>query len=720
MIDNNRLSQLAACLIVTNRHEEIEGLVNRHLVDAANGSDLHYYVGLAHAKAGRIDTALDVLSSVINKNPEHGPTKSLAFKLLVHKAKIKLKEKDWNGLSKILGTALDLAPETQYARNELSSFRTVLPLSYLKESKREEAAQLLEEEFKKKPADSKIIHNLALLYYWWALNEESRACVLQGESNNFQKVTSQESENTPFCKFTATKSRLWEKAIIYWTMLNQTDEFWTSWRSERQDTCGLTIKEEDLREMRNNLLEERLSRTFYDYANQYAKNAQGQDSSRHETYITDLILEKKSAKYWKEALSTWKSTFEIPVHNGIKRYQLIRALQEAEGFTPCYGTKKECSTAGKCLWGDSCISDKNRELLVDIIGGCLCFREIGTIKEAYKIVEILHNKYPNIENIAKLRIYFHPSGLGKIYILSEERKKHTQALAAWENMLEESVKDSMEGKYVFDCAILERGKESRENGDCDSALSDWSNALNGIQKTMKIMESTKDLSFKMLFSVLKDQVEECIVKTCESESVKHKQNNKLEDAIKILERGLKLVKNNSMREHLVIFYCDKGQLKIKDRLFNDARTEFGKALKLDPNYRPAKQGMGTSYNNEAVNKQSPHDAMPLYRKALEFEQDDQVIKINLAQSLNLIAVERLNLLNQYSHHYDCDEPIRQLEEAIRIYNPSIERKTLDVLASAEDFMITTMLKDITDESYKVILKNYNGARRMKNQLLRRY
>ena len=139
---SNRLEQLSACLVALSRSQEIEELSKKHTNSEDEGT-LRYYLGLAYARQGKIDEALKELRIVLEKRADHELARNLACKLLIHEAGLKIKEKDWKGISSALTQALELAPDTPDAQKELLRFKNALPISYIKAGKREEWAKIL-------------------------------------------------------------------------------------------------------------------------------------------------------------------------------------------------------------------------------------------------------------------------------------------------------------------------------------------------------------------------------------------------------------------------------------------------------------------------------------------------------------------------------------------------------------------------------------------------
>lgn len=702
------LEQLLACEIALNRHREVEELLSLKI---GNGNcDLRYYLGVNYAAQGKFEESLAELISVLENNPSHQMAKNMAFKLLLRKARQKVKEKNFGEISSVLSMAVDLAPDTPDARKELACFKNALPISHMKAGKRKAAANLWEEELRKHPTDHNLIHNLALLYYWWALSEEAKAA--DSSTNN---------GNSGIC-------RIWEKSISYWVVLLGMPMFWSEWKNEKEEIWNLEIKTDDLKKFRESFLEEKLMKIFNDYIDLYKQNGKNQESSRHEDYLLTLLLEKESAIKWSavfEILNNWKGAMDINNLDGIKRYELVRAIQKAQGNTPCFGTIKDCrKNSDECLWSKSCQTDRNRELYFNIPGGRQFFQDANMLPEVYNLIELLHIVHPDNEVIGKLRFYLHPGGLGRVLILLEQGKKPQRAMAELERLLDNKLVDKgdLDVKYINAFAHMERGRSYYKEGNkFNEALDDWTCAKGLIMDAQRLSGHIGNSSYRNFIASLRDEIESLVVSGCEKEAKKYKQADKLDDAISVLLKGLKLVShpaNKSLSDHIAIFYCEKGDKRIADKNFSKARKEFENALKYVPNYARAKKGIGTAYNNEGVSKGSPEQSIPLFEKAIQYDSDDNVVKQNLAGAYNGKAVSILNALTQYSSYSKCDDAISLLKNALKILNPSLDMSLIDSFAymDMEESLFKSFTMKLPDDFYKTVLHNLWVACRSRKNL----
>lgn len=692
------IHQLFACLIATDRHQEVEDLVKKH-INGENEAEIGYYLSLAYAGQEKAEDALSEIKKVLEKKPDNESAKRLAFKILIHQARSRIKENDYKGLSSVLGDALEIAPNDPELDKEIAGFKGILPLSYLKAGSREDAARIWEEELKQNPQDHRVIHNLALLYYWWALDAEN--------------CSEKDSKKTNKIDF------LWKRAIAYWVMLMNTENFWKEWKKEREGLCSIKIKEEDIKKLKNKLIDDRFNKVFHDYVDQHKQNGRQKDSARHEDYLTTLMLEKKTASYYKEALNRVKK-LGIKTDGAMKRWELIRAIQEKEGNAPCFATVKgECKDMDTCYWGESCIIDPslwNKTIFLSIACGPMIFKEMDVLSEVHKLIELSCKAGGVNEKLSKLMIYLSP--LGKALILIDDLKRPQRAIDKWDK-LPQDVKDSVKGRYIYALARVESGKGFLQKGDIDKALNNWSDAKLCVTKAIK---TATDSSLDELLVPLKDKIDDLAVDVCEREAKRLEQKDKIDDAIKMLTIGLKIVDRKSLKEHLAVFYCNRGIKKLNDKKLNDkkfsaARNDFETALSYDSNNKRAKQSIGTTYNNEGVAKSDTDKAIPLFEKAIKYDPDSDVTKQNLAGAYNGKAVSILNSLNEYSSSYDCDEAIALLKKAAKLLNPSIGQDILNAIEYAGD-QIDSGINNMDDSLYKTVLKNLAVAGNYRRQLSR--
>lgn len=714
-ININPLNQLLACLTAANRNHEVEDLVKKHLNDD-NEHDLRYFLGLSYASQNKVNEAIHELTSSVNNSNGNILSKKLAFKLYINKAKTMAKNNDFDGLSSILKSAVDLGLDDPEIQKEFDKFRNILPLSYLKAGQRVKAASIWEEEFKKKPLNFRVIHNLALLYYWWAIDTEENF-------NNKSHTKYKEKSRTNFIlkneKLSGDEKNidfLWGKSIAYWVMLLNAEIFWREWKTEREKICSLTISEGDIRGNVIKLIDERFNKVFHDYIDKYKKNGRDKDALRHKDYLTKLILEKNTTSCYRDMINHL-SELGMRVDGAVKRWELIRFIQKEEGNTPCFGTaKSRCKTSQDCCWVESCLennSRNNENLLISQPCGPLMIGDFNVFKEVLKLAELCSKNIDDNEKLLRFIVYLSP--LGKFLILIDEQNKPQQAITEM-GELSKDMKDSIEYKFLYALALSQQSMEFLQGNPIAESLQELSLAKRTITDAMNCH---KDHILKPLLEPVGKMVDKEVIGACKKEARKLRDNDKFDDAINILTKGLEIVDSTSLKQHIAVIYCDRGTSKLNNKKFSAARKDFEKALSYDSDNMRAKQGIGTTYNNEGVATSNEGKTIPLFEKALKYDPDSDVVKNNLAGAYNGKAVQILNNITQYSSASDCDNAINLLKKGLKLLNSSLDVSKLDSLAYAEEWDLNDIVKDWPDDLYKTMMRNiWIGCQNRKN--LREY
>ncbi|MFQ5788391.1 MAG: tetratricopeptide repeat protein, partial [Thermodesulfobacteriota bacterium] len=154
--------------------------------------------------------------------------------------------------------------------------------------------------------------------------------------------------------------------------------------------------------------------------------------------------------------------------------------------------------------------------------------------------------------------------------------------------------------------------------------------------------------------------------------------------------------------------------------FKEAKDNFKKALTILTGHKGAREGMALAYNNEASKKRNIDTALPLYKKALEYNPNNEVIRNNLAGAYNGKAVDILNSLSQYSYtiRRDIDTAIDLLEEGLGILNPAF--KSLGKMGIMAATMIPDLNKVKGNEMLQTMLKNLQQAYEIRGKLTTRF
>jgi len=659
----NMLKQLAFCLITLNRFDKAEEIVKNNFTGEYE-KESYYPLGLIFAGQGKIPEAIENLKLEIKENPDRKEAKDFIFKLLMHEAGVKANQKDWKALSSILTLAFELSPDTDEARKEFLRFKNILPMSYLKEGNREKSTETFKEELKKDIKNPWIIHSLALIYYWWAISEEEKYFKgEQTETINPEKL-----------------DQLWDCTIAHWILLMNMTEFWRNWAKEKKKLWKMDIPVDTVTNLKKKLLDENLFQVFTNFIDGYKIQKKKEDVQRHEEYLTKLLFEKKSARYYKDYISKLiKSSKPIP----LPQYKDKSALEK-----------------------------------FNISAGLMFFKEYKKLDEVNTLISSLLEADPDNVKLCMLNIIYSPDNLGYFLILADDKNNPKQALEELNKLSggkkkKTAISESATFKYVNANVMMKMGIMLVEQGEVLKALDNWSSAKQIINKSSK---GSDQKSFKKLFSNLNKELEDVVAQTCEQEAKRKNQAKKTKEAIKILEKGVKLVNKKSLKEHLAILYSESGFERLNKKKYTEARKDFEKALALAPGNERAKQGIGTAYNNEGVATRNSDKAIQLFEKALKYDPSSNVFATNLAGAYNSKAVSIINSLGQYSRSYDCDPAIKILKKGLKLLNPSIDLSIIEGFSFMDETLFNSMTSTLPDDTYKTMLSNLWIAEKSKANL----
>ncbi len=683
--------QLAACLIATNRDKKLEDLLKKH-INKENEASLRYYIALSRAKRGEPSEALKEVKLALENNFEHELSRNLAFRLLLHEACNLMREKNWKEISSVLSLALEVLPNDPDAQKEIARFKNALPIAHLKAGRRADAEKIWKEELKKDPTNKILIHSLALLYYWWAVKEEenqkenaaerdsadkfsigeqSRKKFIVQDEKLSEKAAQKESGKTK--KDTDRIGRLWISAISYMILMVNLEGFWQSWKKEREEMWGIDIKEKDIRDLRHSFLDEKLARLFHDYIDFYQQSKRPEDTLRLQEYLMQFLLEKKTARFWREALSL----FEL--------------------------SKKD--------------EDVKKFPVDDVLlfpGGYAFLKEFNVLSSAQELSKILHKIEPKNESIGKFRVCIRHEILGKMFIVLEEMRNPDQALQLWE-ILPEETKISIEGIYVHTLSLLQKGERLKEEGDILKALDDWFSAFKYLSDK-NVITAAKESYFDKFFNKLKADLEETVINTCIRETKRLAKEKKTDHAIKILDKGLKVTKDKSLKDHIAALLCDRAIIRTNKKRYSEARKDLKKALSYVPGNKRAKQGLATTYNNEGVASKNVDTSISLLEKACQYDPGSKQVNENLAGMYNGKAVKMLNSLqssymySSYSAKSECEGAMALLKKGIALISPGFN------LGFGMDMFMGPLVDKMPEGTLKTMFKNLETAQKIHKQL----
>ena len=588
------IQQIIACMIKDRQYKEAEATIEKYIrANPDKETYLRYYLGLIYIHQERAEEAVEEIKKVLDKKPDDTNTKELAVKLFIYQGECKAQEEDWEGVSADLSAALEISPDDQTIKEKFLHLKNILPVSYLNSGKRKDAAEFWENEQKKNLADHSITHHLFLLYYWWAMDTEKKYCL---NDNNNTKIE---------IKFLDS---LWEKTIANWAMLINIDEFWGKWKHERETACSIQISDENIQELHTKLSSQ-IKKEFHDYADHYKENQNEAESTRHERYQVNLILELESASYCKELL-------EHSSHN-------IQSIP---------------------------------------VCGPLMIKQLDRMSDLEQLLNKESNKDPGNEKIEKMKLLF--SEFGKIFILIDQ-KKPKQALSEIKELPRE-LRSSTGGRRLQAMAYLECGKQIMENnGDLDSALDYWEKGMdfasdhNTIEQQLtEIISNTfKDQATRLGNTDNHDEAITTLekgIKIITDPSLKKPLKDLL--AFHYCERSINRINDDDnhfggkrdvktalennpeytkAKNTLATIYNNEGMQYFDDGKLDDAIASAEKALKYNPHNHNFKEILAIRYNGkgiEYVDLGNMDKAIYYFRKANELDPSDETISENLRRA----------------------------------------------------------------------------------------
>jgi tetratricopeptide (TPR) repeat protein len=454
----------------------------------------------------------------------------------------------------------------------------------------------------------------------------------------------------------------WHAAIACWSALISMDAFWKAWREDKKRSWGFEIGDEDLEAFRAGFLEQQFDQFFQTMADECKQKANAASASAYEDCLTAALLERKSAESWRDA---------------------------------------------RVVLGDAF-----REGLLAVPGGFLFFRSHGLLPRIAEACGRLERDSKQAQLLANLRIYFSEAGLGTAIVLLQERNKPAEALRLIDTM-PEPARGSIEACYVRCLALARQGTNLAAKGQSAKALEAWKaaheKALESETKRTKPgvdRASVKPSVFDELLSAVRASICEQVVATAQKEAGRLKKEEKLDEAIALLERACEMVKSDGLVEYICICICDRGTVKLGKKNFTAARSDFERALRLKPGFQRAKQGIATTYNNEACEERDHDRSIKLFEKAMEYDPDNHAAKRNLARELRGKAVDLVNAIRPPVAAYELREPISLLERAVQLVGSNLKDGALShiqLLASIGPEVAKGLLQQIQDDDLKRIL-----------------
>ncbi|HAY21714.1 MAG TPA: hypothetical protein DCY27_06025 [Desulfobacterales bacterium] len=633
--------QLALCLLRNSQSEVLREL-------GSEGRHAHhpYYQALHLALEDNLQEALEGLRPLVSQG--HPEAQLLGFRLLIHQAKAHFQQQDFEALSQVLDEALQLIPDNDIALEELIGFKEILPYCYLKAGKRQEAENLWHQDLWSQGGPA--IHKMAILYYQWA-NHAEEQMAQRGEGSH------EELDD------------LWKKTIAFWVGLASSENFWPEWSRGRLNFYGAEPKAKELAELKRHILEDLLSGRFRHFLDMYINSGHESHAGRHRRYLSLLRREKQAASTWQKLLprlTKAKQTWGLELTQKVPLEPTVRALQQSEGHDPCFRDPNQ-EHCPQCSWEALCrCHDLGAEpvLCLEFFGGPLMAETMGLTQFVRQVVEIQSSGTTLDEDVERMGDYLSPLGLAVVLLEERLSEQVFQELAS----LESDLRTSPRARWLEAAAWAEQGRRLEYQG-LDKALEAWEKASNIMQELKRVNSAI----INRRLTLLEEELGGWVADGCIREARASHQAGRTDEAIDLLKRGLEIAPNEDLKAQLADLYCEKGRAYLDKKQYQSARQEFDKALAVKPGYLKAKQGMGTSYNNEGVSHHDAgrhDDAIRMQRKALEYDPNNHTCRENIAGSLNSKGVRKIDV--ELDRAYTREQKLAIMMEALQLFKEAHE------------------------------------------------
>ncbi len=270
---------LTASLYQVNKLGEGETALS-HLLEQTKSPIWQYYLGLVQAQAGKLDSAIELLKSLLGSNDEHPGLHGTLASLLTTRASQGIKDRDYQSSVQDLSLAAELEPRNQAIAQSLSLARGIEAFLQIDaEAGGEALAKLIQTWHKmqlRQPDNYSIVHNLAILSYRLASEAEEEAR---------EKIA----------------DNAWRDTVANWSLLLNADAFWEQLIERESSLYQLNASVDDISHLRLGL-RERLLEDFRAYRIRYGEANNPNASRRHREYEVLFLLEIKTAEAMRKVL----------------------------------------------------------------------------------------------------------------------------------------------------------------------------------------------------------------------------------------------------------------------------------------------------------------------------------------------------------------------------------------------------------------------------------
>jgi len=302
---------------------------------------------------------------------------------------------------------------------------------------------------------------------------------------------------------------------------------------------------------------------------------------------------------------------------------------------------------------------------------------------------------PDVQQQKKLSIYFSPAELGAVLILLDETGLPERALERLAR-LSEKVRQTPDATYLRVRALFESAGASGNLEKVEDAFAE-------------------SRSLELLWAPLKKEISELLNLLAKQEATRLRQDNRIDEAIRLLERLYALSGQAEIREYLCILCCDRGFQKLNDKEFENGRAYFLKALGIDANYQRASQALCIAFNNEALAVPDQDGRLKMLQKALEYNPNDQHVRENLGAAFHEKALKVAKAANQHNAALELGRAIGLLRTAALTLNPGVSEKWLTEFIASGGQRFQSEIRNMPPDLYRSVLESLAQVSRKRIQ-----
>ncbi len=267
--------------------------------------------------------------------------------------------------------------------------------------------------------------------------------------------------------------------------------------------------------------------------------------------------------------------------------------------------------------------------------------------------------------------------------------------------LPEKLRLTPDAKYLRARALFESAQDLHKSDSAASALERVETAFS-VGQFLEPQWSQLKQNIANLFDVLAKQ-----------EATRLRQDNRLDDAIHLLDRLYAMSLHPEIREYLCILCCDRGFQKLNEKEFENARAYFLQALELDAAYERAGQAMCIALNNEALTKPDQENKLKMLQRALEYNPHDQHVRENLGIVFHEKAMKIARAASHENAPLELGRAIGLLRLAATTVNPAVSEKWLSEFIASGGQRFQDEIEKMPADFYRTLLESLSQVARLR-------